>query len=424
MNTASNINSLRGLSSPSPVAGVTPEDAKKKLIIEKGLQQASLNLSAEEKEIAARKLMEGSSNDKVKVGDKEISVDQLAFDVASSLQSLESETSPEEEYFSWIYDAQKIITEMNTGGIEPHEISYREGFLDNLDQREMDMRVIMGLYAKSNSPEAKDRLAFMQVKLAKLMELRSAVKTSTKGPLEARINPQTSDQDREMAQEAVAYLDNFKVHYKDKRLYSDESYKLCIGCAQVLIGLAAVHELSEAEKLKKQRYEELLEEQRQYLQFQRDMGLRTKDLSFEDMQRFNDIQQRLVAHQEIVNLVKLASRPSNRMANEEELEKDQSTREICSAVLEYRHRGKEVPEGILYKLGVKSFVPDYSASEDWLIENSRSETQSDAIKRINILRGRQLAASETKLTTKMSRFDELRFAQLEKVRERAGLVNN
>lgn len=409
---APNINNLRGISAPAPVTAPSKEETKKKLIIEKGLQQTYLNLSAEEKEAAAKKLMEsGSSNDKIKVGGKEISIDQLAFDVASTLQSLESETSPEEEYFSWIYEAKQIIVEMNTDGIEPQEIDRRERFLGDLDQREMDMRVIMALYAKSNSPEAKQRLAFMQVKLAKLMEIRSAIKASTKGPVEAALNPRTSDQDKERAQEAIEFLDYSKANYNDNKLYHDADYQLCIGCAQMLISMAAASHLSEAQKHEQRRYQELLDENMKYLQFQRDMGLRTKDLSLDDMEKFNDIQRRLAQQQEVHNLLKLATRPINEYASEEEQEKERSTREICAAVLEFRRRGKDVPEGILYKLGVKSFVPDYSASEDWLKEKSKLESKADVIKRINELTGRQSIISKPKSEI-MNRFDSQRFIYL------------
>lgn len=409
---APNINALRGISTSAPVGVPSKEDTKKKLIIEKGLQQLSLNLSREEKELAAQKLSDTQSNhDKIKVGDKEISVDQLAFDVASSLQSLESETSPEEEYFGWIYEAQEVITEMNTGGIEPHEIAHREDFLGNLDQREMDMRVIMALYAKSNTPEAKQRLAFMQVKLAKLMEIRSAVKASTKGPVEATLNPQTNDQDKETASEAIEYLGYCRNNFGNKDIYSDESYKLSIGCAQMLIGLAAAQALSAAQKQEKQRYEELLENQRQYLLLQRDIFLRNKDASLQRTQDLEIIQRRLAAHQEIMNLVKLATKPSSVNASEEEIERDQRTREVCAAVLEYRRRGMDVPEGILYKLGVKSFVPDYSASEDWLVQKSKNESKADVIRRINELTGRQSSGSRSISGDRRS-FDSERYLYL------------
>lgn len=412
MNAAPSINALRGITTPAPVAGPSKEEMKKKLIIEKGLQQTCLNLSAEEKEIATQKLMETqSSNDKIKVGGKEISIDQLAFDVANTLQALESETSPEEEYFSWIYEAKEVITEMNTGGIEPDEIAHREKFLGDLDQREMDMRVIMALYAKSNSPEAKAKLAFMQVKLAKLMEIRSAIKASTKNAVEATLNPHTNDQDKERAKDAVEYLDYCKANNKDNKLYHDADYQLAIGCAQVLIGLAAHSHLTQAQKEEQKRYQEYLDNNMKYLLFQRDMGLRTKDLSLDNMEKFNDIQRRLAQQQEVHNLLKLATRPINQFASEEEQEKERGTREVCAAVLEFRRRGKDVPEGILYKLGVKSFVPDYSASEDWLKEKSKFESKADVIKRINELTGRQSIISKPKSEV-MKSFNSQRFILL------------
>ena len=83
-------------------------------------------------------------------------------------------------------------------------------------------------------------------------------------------------------------------------------------------------------------------------------------------------------------------------------------------MLEYRLRGKEVPEKVLYKLGVKSFVPEYSMSEEILSKSFEDQTKEERIKRINELRGRQNTSSVPQLVNrnKIQSFDLGRFNAL------------
>ena len=254
------IRELRGITIP-PKETPSKEEEKKIKIVERGVERATPNLSAKEKETVVRQLMDRVNG---KIGpDKELQasdleLDILSFSYAESMQSIDSETTPENEYFRWIDDAQDIIKEMNREDIRPEAIEEREDFLKNMDQRESEMRVYMALYASCNSPAAKERLAFLQIKLAKLMELRSAVKASTKSKEEAEYKIKVKEEEKKLAEEYIASLEYRRTHGDDTSWFTEREYQASLMMAQMVIAMAAAQELSEAEKLKKKRYEEYL----------------------------------------------------------------------------------------------------------------------------------------------------------------------
>ncbi len=415
------INKLRGISSP-PTLTPSQEEEKKAKIIERGLERARPNLADREKEVAKKQLMEkiGSkiSNDK-ELTASDLEIDTLAFAVAESLQTMESETCPVNEYFEWIDEAQDVIRNMTDGNITDDDIDKREDFLSDLDQRETEMRVYMALYARCSSPAAKERLAFLQTKLAKLMELRSAVKAATKSREEAEKFQEVKEEEKKRAEQYAAELEYRKRNPEDNSLFTDAEYKAALAMSQSLIALAAAQQLSEEEKLRKQRYEEYLAQRMRDLQLQRDLALKAHTTTLNSMHNLRNIQMSMARYQEMINLVKVANTTARHGYESDE---ERMRREICGAVLEYRIRGKEVPDRILYKLGVKSFVPDYSMSEEILNQGIKSQSKADVIKRINELTGRQSSSNRPQLQQNMQRFDSQRFIMLKKLREQNALT--
>lgn len=410
------IKKLRGISTPPELTPSKEEERKVKLV-EKGLERAKPNLTGSEKEEAMKQLMfrvngKLGSNKELQASDLEL--DTLSFAVAESMQAIDSETTPENEYFRWIDDAQTIIHDMNQDDVAQSTIDKREEFLLNMDQRESEMRVYMALYASCNSDLAKQRLAFLQVKLAKLMELRSAVKVSTKSKEEAEYKLRVKEEEKRQAQETIAILEFRRLHPDSRTLYTEEEYRAGLMMAQMLIVLAAAKELSEAEQLRKKRYEEYLESRMKDMQKLRDYGIITKDVDIYSMNNMKNIQMNMARHQEMMNLIKIASTTARHGYESEE---EKTRREVCCAVLEYRRRGKDVPDRILYKLGAKSFVPDYSLSEEILNRGIQSHSKADVIKRINELTGRQSVVNKSISEIKMQRFDSQRFIQLKQRRE-------
>ena len=249
------INKLRGISTP-PTPTPSQEEKKKEKIIERGLERARPNLPDKEKEVAKKQLMEkiGSKiSDDKELTASDLEIDTLAFAVAESLQTMESETCPVNEYFGWIDEAQSVIKNMTDGDISDSDINQREDFLADLDQRETEMRVYMALYARCSSPTAKERLAFLQVKLAKLMELRSAVKAATKNKEEAEKFQEVKEEERRRAERYAEELEYRKQNPDDNSLFTDAEYKAALAMSQALIAMAAAQQLSEEERLRKQR---------------------------------------------------------------------------------------------------------------------------------------------------------------------------
>ena len=395
------INELRGISSSEnkerkELSERSEKEKKKQDAIEKGIERARPDLKGHEKEKAKEILSRAVDGENLPL-DKNI--EDFAFMVANSLQTIENEVAPQNEYFYWIEDAQKIIHDMNDGDITDDDIEKRGDFLSTLDERETEMRVYMALYAASNSSKAKERLEFLQLKLAKLQQLRSAVLASTKSRAEAEAERQAKEEKR-LALEYQRMLEEEKRH----ELYSDTEYKASLLMAQSLIALAAVDEMDKANQLRKQRYQEY-------------MSRRADDLRFLNRIRpDNRLSDAYAKHTEMMNLVKVAN---TSQIHGQFSEEEQIRRNVCGAVLEYRRRDKDVPEKVLYKLGVKTFVPDYSMSEEILQKNIQSQSKSDVIKRINELRGRQNASIAPKSVNKdkIQSFDMSRYIAL---KERLG----
>lgn len=391
------INALRGISSSEnkPKPELSEKEKKKQDIIEKGIDRARPDLKGHEKDKAKEILSRVVDGEKLPL-DKDM--EDFAFIVANSLQTIENEVSPQNEYFYWLEDSQKIIHDMTDGDITDDDLDARDGFLLTLDERETEMRVYMALYAASNSSKAKERLDFLQQKLAKLQQLRSAILASTKSREEAMYERQVTENEKRLALEYQRSLEEQK-NQNNNELYTDTEYKAGLLMAQTLIAMAVVDEMDKANQLRKQRYQEYL-------------ARRADDMRF--LNRINPdpaLHDYYAKHLEMMNLVKTANTSQNHGYFTEE---EQIRRDVCGAVLEYRRRDKNVPEKILYKLGVKSFVPDYSMSEEILNKKIEQQSMEDRIKRINELRGRQTSSIAPKSINrdKIQSFDLNRYVLL------------
>lgn len=371
---------------------LTEKEKKKRDIIEKGIERARPDLKGPEKEKAKEVLQRVVDGENMPI-DK--SVEDFAFLVADSLQTIENEVAPKNEYFYWIEDAKEVIYNMTDGDITDADLDMRDDFLENLDVRETEMRVYMALYAASNSSKAKERLDFLQLKLAKLQQLRSAVVASTKSREEAERDRQLKEEEKRLAEEYQRMLEE----EQRNQVYSDAEYKANLLMAQTLIAMAVVSEMNPADHLQRLRYQEYL-------------AHRAEDLRFLNKISPNaDLSEAYRKHMEMMNLVKVAN---TSQSHGQFTEEEQIKRNVCGAVLEYRRRDKDVPDKILYKLGVKSFVPEYSMSEELLQRHISNQSQSDVIKRINELRGRQTSSIASKSINKerMQSFDMNRYIAL------------
>lgn len=169
-------------------------------VVKEGIKKVHPHLLDKQVEKASEQLMSNNSNGKVKVGDAEVSVADFAYAVALSIQTINSETSPQEEFYRWIDDAKSVISEMTDNNITEADLKHREDFLADMDQREVEIKTCLSLYesaAFSGSArvreQAQKQLEFLRMKYAKLLELRSAVKNSTKSRIQVMLEPKVQE---------------------------------------------------------------------------------------------------------------------------------------------------------------------------------------------------------------------------------------
>ena len=108
-----------------------------------------------------------------------VSISDISFALAESLQYLYSGESPLSEYYDWVQDQRKIEVDINTNGTTEEEIFNRNNFISFLDDRETELKLIISLYgtAERNGTGAykelaQQRLNFLNFKLNELRRLR------------------------------------------------------------------------------------------------------------------------------------------------------------------------------------------------------------------------------------------------------------
>lgn len=149
------------------------------IIVSQAVKRSYPNISYEEAQKVTRSLVTTPPNEKVKVGDKEVKIEDLQFKVAESIEVLNSETNSVQEYFSWFEDCAKIIRNMNDGYITDSDLMERNEWLDDSYTREAELMVCLGLYRNSSFPEAQQKYNQIYNKLVKLRQLRNAIKECT-----------------------------------------------------------------------------------------------------------------------------------------------------------------------------------------------------------------------------------------------------
>ena len=127
---------------------------------------------------------------------KEGSYDTFLFNIAESLETTRSGTSSQNEYFSWISDAHKIMDHMRDGRVTLDDLHEKNDFINMSWQRESELLVCLGLYEKSNNPLAKVKHDELIVKLQRLRQIRSALSNGTKNKADFR--PLTPEEKRRL----------------------------------------------------------------------------------------------------------------------------------------------------------------------------------------------------------------------------------
>ncbi|MBE6452738.1 MAG: hypothetical protein E7012_04535 [Alphaproteobacteria bacterium] len=110
---------------------------------------------------------------------QEVSVSDISFAIAESLQLMYAGESPLSEYYDWVKDQRQIEIEINTNGTTESEINDRNNFINFLDDRETELKLIISLYSTAerngsgfHKEMAQQRLNFLYFKLSELRRLR------------------------------------------------------------------------------------------------------------------------------------------------------------------------------------------------------------------------------------------------------------
>ena len=147
---------------------------------------------------------------------KEDNYDVFLFGIAESLENIRCETSPQNEYFSWIDDSKAIMDHLTDGNISENDLKEREIFVDDSWQRETEILTCSGLYERSNNPLAKQRKDMLLIKLLRLRQIRSALGAVSKN------KAQPTREDRYKAAMYALALNKIKKGDMDGNYYNSE----------------------------------------------------------------------------------------------------------------------------------------------------------------------------------------------------------
>lgn len=150
-----------------------------KNIIQRAVQREYPDMDRMQAEKVTRELVLAPKKSTIKIGNDEIKVADLQFQIAESLEMISSETSSSQEYFSWFTESSEIMQHMNDGFVSEDDLKERNEWIEMSYSREAEILTCLGLYQGSAFPEAKKKYAEIYNKLVKLRQIRNAIKEST-----------------------------------------------------------------------------------------------------------------------------------------------------------------------------------------------------------------------------------------------------
>ncbi len=131
----------------------------------------------------------------------------LNTNAALSIEETNSGTNSVNEYFSWLNETTEILKKMNDGFVSTEDLTVRNKFLEETDQRESEMMLCLGLLEGSRHPQAEENARHLRYKLQKMREMRSAIKITTRSNSDVEIS-------RAEYERAIPYYKAFKALQK------------------------------------------------------------------------------------------------------------------------------------------------------------------------------------------------------------------
>ena len=159
--------------------GSQMEIANPRVIVAQAVRREFPDLPYDEVQKATRELVLAPRRASVKVGNKDIPVADLQYQIAESIELINSETNSAQEYFSWFQESAEIMQHMNDGYISDADLKERNDWISASYTREAEIQTCLALYASSSFPEARKKYEILYNKLAKLRQIRTAIKECT-----------------------------------------------------------------------------------------------------------------------------------------------------------------------------------------------------------------------------------------------------
>ncbi|MBR1648975.1 MAG: hypothetical protein IJ689_05185 [Alphaproteobacteria bacterium] len=178
--------------------GSQTEIANPRVIVAQAVKREYPHLPYDEVQKATRELVLAPKRASVKIGNQEVAVEDLQFQIAESIELINSETNSAQEYFSWFEDCSSILQHMNDGYVTDADLAERNDWLSDSYTREAEIMTCLGLYQSSAFPEAKQKYDQLYNKLVKLRQIRNAIKEATGS---------SSDEEKDRIDAALKALD-------------------------------------------------------------------------------------------------------------------------------------------------------------------------------------------------------------------------
>jgi len=203
-------NTLEKLQRIKQAAQLKKADAPNdKQIVKKGIKKNYPEIPNGANDRLASQIMHLDNDEMLKMGPDKITVKDLLYHLAKSLEETDSGTGSHNEYLEWVKDTRDILKNMNDGQITDEDIAQREDFVKDSFNREAEIMVCIGLYEKSSSPASKQKAAELKHKLLKLREMRSIVTRYTKSKPMAKVEQQHQlEQEKRKEQATTDYMLN------------------------------------------------------------------------------------------------------------------------------------------------------------------------------------------------------------------------
>ncbi len=176
------------------------------------------NLSGQDIDAIAKELV--FRNDFfIQIGDKKLTAQELRDDIIETIKNPINQTTNQK----WFDEGKDVIENMNDGNISPQDITQRQDFFHDIQNRITELETLLFLYQTNALPNSKEVISRIEERLQKLQKIKTTVQKATKEPEQALKNIQITEADKARAKIYIGVLDHLK---EDKKIPDNMKIKL------------------------------------------------------------------------------------------------------------------------------------------------------------------------------------------------------